>query len=299
VSSVLILRILLFQKKGFTDLLALHEFVVKVSVFMKAAGAKQTLSAEIADLFSKYAGALADQGLLVTASKYCRGDSEQSKILRDRLYRSRASQDCLRILRTPPPFPFSMAAPKKTQASANTAQSQPNRANDARMQNYSGHAQQQQQQQQIATSSYHNTAPAVRAPSPALAPQLPEGWIALQDPSSGKTYYANQTTGQTSWDPPAGATSVPIPQTAPAPAPQPTQRQYSMENNPANSASASNSKSIASKYGDGFVSSSSHPELAHQYGNVGTRYARKMLCEEAVKHCLRACVHSRFLVWLL
>jgi protein transport protein SEC31 len=28
---------------------------------------------------------------------------------------------------------------------------------------------------------------------------------------------------------------------------------------------------LASKYGDGFVTSASHPELAQQYGNVGTR----------------------------
>ena len=30
-------------------------------------------------------------------------------------------------------------------------------------------------------------------------------------------------------------------------------------------------RKLASKYGDGFVSSASHPELAAQYGNVGTR----------------------------
>ena len=29
---------------------------------------------------------------------------------------------------------------------------------------------------------------------------------------------------------------------------------------------------MVSKYGDGFVTSASHPELAEQYGNVGTRY---------------------------
>ena len=46
--------------------------MVKVTVFMKAAGTKQDLSAEIAALFSKYAESLADQGLLVTAAKYCR-----------------------------------------------------------------------------------------------------------------------------------------------------------------------------------------------------------------------------------
>ncbi len=29
---------------------------------------------------------------------------------------------------------------------------------------------------------------------------------------------------------------------------------------------------VASKYGDGFVTSASNPQLAEQYGNVGTRY---------------------------
>ena len=60
------------KRKGQVDLLALHEFVVKVTVFMKAASTKQDLSPEIALLFSTYAGSLADQGQLVTAAKYCR-----------------------------------------------------------------------------------------------------------------------------------------------------------------------------------------------------------------------------------
>lgn len=123
---------------------------------MKAASTNQDLSSDVAILFSTYAGAIADQGQLVTAAKYCRyvpvlvlvcvkrllaslilfgilltivwlfyrGDSEQSKILRDRLYRSQASQQCLQMLGTPPPFPFSMTAPKKTQAVTNAARAQ-------------------------------------------------------------------------------------------------------------------------------------------------------------------------------
>jgi protein transport protein SEC31 len=77
-SGVLVRRCLsyvdrrLLQKKGSLDLLALHEFVVKVTVFMRASGSRSELSPEIADLFTKYAGALADQGLLVSAAKYCR-----------------------------------------------------------------------------------------------------------------------------------------------------------------------------------------------------------------------------------
>lgn len=29
-------------------------------------------------------------------------------------------------------------------------------------------------------------------------------WVAVEDPTSGKTYYANMKTRETSWDPPAG-----------------------------------------------------------------------------------------------
>merc|ERR1712194_195628 len=36
------------------------------------------------------------------------------------------------------------------------------------------------------------------------------------------------------------------------------------------SLSSSRNAKMASKYGDGFVTSASHPELASQYGNVGT-----------------------------
>jgi len=32
---------------------------------------------------------------------------------------------------------------------------------------------------------------------------LAGGWVAAVDPTSGRTYYANTTTGQTSWEVPA------------------------------------------------------------------------------------------------
>lgn len=90
-----------------------------------------------------------------------------------------------------------------------------------------------------------------------MGEQLPSGWIAIQDPASGREYYANQTTGETSWE---------RPKSTPAPAPvsiQPTP-------NGTTGSVASTPSKLISKYGDGFVTSSSHPELAEQYGNVGT-----------------------------
>ena len=94
------------KAKGSPDLLALHDFVLKVSIFLNATGSSDELPPEISQLFSKYAQVLAEQGLFATAAKYCKGSSEESKILRDRLYRSRASQRCLAVLGTAPEFPY-------------------------------------------------------------------------------------------------------------------------------------------------------------------------------------------------
>jgi hypothetical protein len=54
------------------DLLALHDFVVKVTVFMKAVDSKVALDDDVAELFAQYANALSEQGLLVTAAKYAK-----------------------------------------------------------------------------------------------------------------------------------------------------------------------------------------------------------------------------------
>lgn len=53
---------------------------------------------------------------------------------------------------------------------------------------------------------------------------LPSGWEQVTDPSSGKPYYCNRTTGETSWTPPSAATSPTPAQaaTAAAAAPSPT-----------------------------------------------------------------------------
>merc|ERR1712194_370169 len=58
------------------------------------------------------------------------------------------------------------------------------------------------------------------APAPGAAPGLPQGWEQITDPASGRPYFCNRATGETSWTPPAGA-PAPAPGHAPAPAPAP------------------------------------------------------------------------------
>ena len=60
------------QKKGSLNLLSLHDFVMKVSVFLQAVGPNATLEPQDAEMLSKYAAKLAEQGLFVSAAKYCR-----------------------------------------------------------------------------------------------------------------------------------------------------------------------------------------------------------------------------------
>jgi protein transport protein SEC31 len=52
--------------------------------------------------------------------------------------------------------------------------------------------------------------------------------------------------------------------------PIPTQYGSPWEQNSVTDSSIAPAAKLASKYGDGFVTSASHPELAEQYGNIGT-----------------------------
>jgi protein transport protein SEC31 len=249
-----------------SDLMALHEFVEKVTVFVAAVGPSVGLTPEIESLYSNYSKALADQGLLVTATKYCHGASEMNKILRDRLYRSRASQQCFAVLGgVAPEFPYVMVDIQQSRGQvyvqpAVVVQCEPEVVSN-------GHHYHENQHSVTVEQHNYSTNAQSFGSNDVLAP----GWVALQDPSSGNMYYANEATGETTWDMPKAYVE------APYSAPQiPIQNDIGFDASQRSQVmtqptTVSKTKpSIVSKYGDGFVSSASNPELANQYGNVGT-----------------------------
>ena len=237
---------------------ALHEFVGKVTVYMKVAPSKMVLTPSVSGQFTKYAQALADQGLFREAAKYVSGDSEASLILKDRLYRSRESQKCLAELGSPPAFPFTAAMSTRRPSAAGATGRRPS-ASASSMYSRISH----DSQSSLSSLGQSQRSDAKGMVTDLSAEELPQGWVALQDPATGNTYYANQSTGETTWDRP----QMPI---------VPKTHQARMPATPSNSTVSQSSvdsskrQSIVSKYGDGFVTSASHPELASQYGNVGT-----------------------------
>ena len=255
---------------------------------------------------------------------FLRGTSPESKILRDRLYRSRESPGCLAALGSAPEFPFSLVqvnkAPAGSAASSRASQRRQQQSYASQQQSYSnqqavsqgGVVSQNQaaygtQQAQPVRIKWRNVVihsrlakivlvgcsrkPSFLCHQTSVSPALPEGWVALQDPSSGRTYYANTTTGQSTWELPQPVAVAPaVAPQAPAQPSYPSangtahqpasaqsqthlqQQQQPTTNTPANGGSRSATPSrLAKKYGDGFVTSSSHPELGEQYGNIGTR----------------------------
>jgi protein transport protein SEC31 len=88
------------------------------------------------------------------------------------------------------------------------------------------------------------------------------------------TYYANQATGETTWERPiAGPGIVENMPNFAASDLTPMKDSGSVKSTTSSVSSASKlstKASLVSKYGDGFVTSASHPELADQYGNIGT-----------------------------
>jgi protein transport protein SEC31 len=93
---------------GTSDLLSLHDFIEKVTVFSQALDSSQyQLDDDVAKLFTDYSKALANQGMLVSAAKYLKGfDTQECKELRDRIYCSRMGRFCPDLMASPPDFPF-------------------------------------------------------------------------------------------------------------------------------------------------------------------------------------------------
>jgi len=262
-----------------TDLLSLQDFVEKVTVFTQALDCSYDLDDEVSNLFADYAKELANQGDLVSAAKYLKGNTKDSNELRDRIYRSRFGAFCPDLMASPPDFPYNYVNVGVARDLHGITLKQP----AARTQQYQ--EQQQPQQQQIiqenqSVVSQANAQVQQQQPQQHHQPQqqetqqsssgLPPGWVALQDPSSGRTYYANQNTGESSWDPPVSASPALAPQPEPS-QPEGNQMQQPQTNGAVNgTSSVSTTQKVASKYGDGFVTSASNPQLAEQYGNVGT-----------------------------
>lgn len=243
--------------------ISLEDFCLRVYILHQATPQTQ-LPEAVAHNFYEYAFALSQQGLLATAAKYCAmgGASESNRQLKDRLYRSRASPRCLAAMQNvTPDFPYSMVNITKSagqylatqlQGQQLTAETHARQQHDQRQSHYLQQPQtvqpnqQQYQQQTLQIGQEHQPA----------SNELPDGWVALQDPSSGMMYYANQHTGETTWEKPQ----------------PPAVQQVSQQQSYASKTTSTPSKrdTVVAKYGDGFVTSASHPELASQYGNIGT-----------------------------
>mmetsp|Transcript_4865 Transcript_4865/g.6298 ORF Transcript_4865/g.6298 Transcript_4865/m.6298 type:complete len:1158 (+) Transcript_4865:55-3528(+) len=274
---------------------ALHNFVEKVAIYMLAGEQSKEIPEAVADILFEYAKLVADQGLFESAAKYCQSNKQECKELKDRLYRSKYSQACVQAMGVTPEFPFQFTnvgvapapAPSANVLTSGNSQNKVSSVHSAQAHSRNGYSSTQGQNKlsngngYSSTQGYASNSQKSQATQPIQEQkknnfnqsqhtqnepnQLAPGWVAYQDPASGRTYYANVNTGETTWE-------TPVSQVQPAVAPTPSTDPYSSQGQqqvPRAGASSTPAK-LASKYGDGFVSSASHPELAAQYGNVGT-----------------------------
>lgn len=275
------------ERVGF---LALHTFVEKVSVFMKALEPNYSLQDKVSDLFFQYAKVLADQGLFSTAAKYCRSNSQECKELRDRLYRSKDSHLCALAFGSPPEFPFHFCNVGVTPSSSTVPQVYTNTITYSTQDNNKLDVTNNIQQciNRTYDNGYNYNIVQQRIPDAHkdlnihanlgdCTDHLPPGWVTFHDPSSGKIYYANQSTGETTWDMPSSVLSKVSPTTnhyfknsETGTSHAHLQYRQSDSHNVLTDDKSRTQVNLASKYGDGFVTSASHPELGEQYGNIGT-----------------------------
>jgi protein transport protein SEC31 len=239
------------------DIRQLHDFVRKVSSFSQVASA--ALTPEVEEIYTIYSQVVAEQGLLVTAAKYCAGHSSEANVLRDRLYRSRASLRCFEVLQVAPEFPYEVTHIEDSQGQVMAQASE----------HYEYSAEVSQAAASVVSEHYQEDDYATRQSVQVTdSDELPPGWVALYDASSNNWYFANEATGETTWDRPQLTISARSP--AELDAMDNSVRSQITSQSTISQMPVPSKSSLASKYGDGFVTSASNPELANQYGNVGT-----------------------------
>ena len=192
---------------------ALQQFVEKVVIFTKANN-EDNLGEDCVAFFAEYASLLASQGRLDVAAKYLYGDNVVENILRDRLYQSTPNKPAGQKA---PTFPFvkvMVAAPGAVSSNKPAA-----RGGVAAVQN----AQQNVVKVTPAVQQTQQRVPEPTQPVAPTLPTLPAGWIHLQDPSSGRTYFVNQATGVSQWEAPVAEQ----PAVQPSPQHVPQQQQAS------------------------------------------------------------------------
>lgn len=175
-------------------------FGSQVVVFTQA-NPTQDLGQETSQFFVEYASILAGQGRLDIASYFLKGSMQGESALADRLYHAGLKP----VGSRPPLFPFSRVNVPVYSAGNPAAMNQQAAGANRSTTNKNPAAQ---------SNAAQPARPGV-TPTPQQPAALPQGWLELVDPASGRTYYVNQATGKSQWERPP---PDPTPQVRPAPA---------------------------------------------------------------------------------